>query len=243
MKNNFVEYALFYDVFNESKDYVGESLYINSLIKRFKPDAIDILDIGCGTGLHAIEFAKQRYDVTGIDISKEMIDIAKEKNKETNLDLNFFLDSKQVFNSIKKFDVAVSLFHVTSYQTSESSFIKFFNLASRNLRTGGIFIFDYWFTPAVHFLRLEERVKSTIIDGKSIHKRSKPTMLSTDLFNIDITISAENFEMTESHLMKSFIPDDFNQIRNFKSIKSLAWLTNENPNLKNWTAISILQKM
>ena len=239
MKNNFVDYAPFYDLFNAGKDYAGESLYVDSLIKRFKPNARKILDIGCGTGLHAIELSKKNYNVTGVDTSKEMIEIAL-KNSE---DLNFFLDLDQSFNSNEKFDAIISLFHVTSYQTDEVKLTDFFNLASRNLKPGGIFILDYWFSPAVQFLKLQERVKEIIFNGKSIQKKSKPTIISPNLFNIDITISAENFIITESHLMKSFIPGDFSQIIDFKLIQSFGWLTHDNPTLTNWTAVSILKKI
>ena len=242
MKNNFVEYAKFYDQFNVGKDYATEVLYIDSLIKKFKPDAQKILDISCGTGLHDIELAKLKYDVVGIDISNEMIEIAKTKSKDSNLNVNFYFDSEKNFNLNYKFDVVVSLFHVTSYQTNDESLVKFFDLAYNNLKSGGIFIFDYWFSPAVHFLKLEERTKSVIADGKSIQKRSKPTIISSNLFNVDITISLEDYELTESHLMRSFVSQDFSQITNFESIDSFAWLTEQNPNSTNWTAVSIIQK-
>jgi SAM-dependent methyltransferase len=243
VKNNFIEYAPYYDYFNTGKNYTEESLYVDDLIKKFKPGAEDILDIGCGTGLHAIELAKQKYNVVGIDISKVMIDIANTKNKDPNLKLKFFSDPYQNFISNRKFDVVVSLFHVTSYQTTDDSVIKFFNSASRNLEKGGIFIFDYWFTPAVHFLKLEDRMKSIIVRGKPIQKLSKPTIISSNLFNIDINISSENHEINESHLMRSFIPEDFNNIVNFKLIESFAWLTSDDPDSTNWAAVSVLQKL
>ncbi len=243
MKNNFIEYAPYYDYFNTGKDYIEESLYVDALIKRFKPSVQDLLDIGCGTGLHAIELAKLKYNIVGIDISKEMVNIANSRNNDSNLKLKFFSDPNQNFIAHKKFDAVVSLFHVTSYQTSDDSVYKFFDSASRNLDKGGIFIFDYWFTPAVHFLKLENRAKSIIINGKPIQKLSKPTIISSNLFNIDITISSENHEINESHLMRSFIPEDFNKLVNFKSIASFAWLTSDAPNSTNWTAVSVLQKL
>ncbi len=243
MKNNFIKYAPYYDYFNAGKNYTEESLYVDDLIKKFRPSAEDILDIGCGTGLHAIELAKQKYNVVGIDINREMIDIANTKNKDPNLKLKFFSDPDQNFISNKKFDVVVSLFHVTSYQAREDSVIKFFDSALRNLEKGGIFIFDYWFTPAVHFLKLEDRIKSIVVKGKPIQKLVKPTIISSNLFNIDISISSENHEINESHLMRSFIPEDFNKLVNFKLIESFAWLTSEAPNSTNWTAVSVLQKL
>lgn len=243
MINNFVEYAKFYDLFNASKDYAKESMYVDSLIKKFNPNASSIIDIGCGTGLHDIELAKLKYNVVGIDISNEMIEIAKNRTKDSSLELSFYSDSENKFNAKNKFDVAVALFHVTSYQTKVDDLNKFFNLAYCNLKNNGIFIIDYWFSPAVDFLKLEKRSKSIIVNGIQIEKESNPTILSSNLFNIDITISHENNFLTESHLMRSFVPQEFDQITNFKLIDSFAWLTDFPPNLKNWSAVSILQKI
>jgi predicted TPR repeat methyltransferase len=243
LKNNFNEYAQFYDHFNLDKNYQAESFYIDYLIKKFSHNALNILDVGCGTGKHATELAKLKYDVVGIDISKEMIEIANKREKESKLKLKFIYDLEQNYTASKEFDVIVSLFHVMSYQIHEYSLSKFFNLVSRNLKMGGIFIFDYWYTPAVRHLKIEERTKSFILNDKLIQKRSRPTAISSNLYNIDITISSENYLINEAHLMRSFVPKDFQKQNNFKLRDSFAWLTNEDPKLTNWAAVTVLQKI
>ena len=77
MSTNFKEYAKYYDFFNSEKDYTKESSYINWIIKKYSPKTKSILDIGCGTGLHDFELANLNYDVTGLDISQDMIEIAR----------------------------------------------------------------------------------------------------------------------------------------------------------------------
>lgn len=49
-----------------------------------------ILDIGCGTGNYSIRLAELGYEVVGIDISDEMLDIARNKAKEKNLNIKFY---------------------------------------------------------------------------------------------------------------------------------------------------------
>jgi SAM-dependent methyltransferase len=241
MNNNFDKYAYFYDYFNVGKDYRQEVYYINDLIKKFNTPTHTILDIGCGTGLHDIELAKLKYDVTGLDISNEMIYIAKSRNTFQD-SLSFIADPELTFNSITKYDTIISLFHVTSYQSNAEKLDSFFDIVSRNVKNGGIFIFDYWFTPAVESLKLQERKKSVFINGKEFQKVSKPSILETNLFQIDITISSDDLLFTESHFLRSFVPDDFSKITGFKLLESYTWMQNSNPDPTNWSAVSILQK-
>ena len=66
----FDRYAQYYDLFYREKDYRGEVDYVDALIKRYATnDARTILDLGCGTGGHAVLLAQKGYHVTGVDRS------------------------------------------------------------------------------------------------------------------------------------------------------------------------------
>ena len=57
---------------------------VDSLIEILKPEKkTAILDVGCGRGRHSIEFAKRGFDVTGVDISKNLVDLAKKEWQDT----------------------------------------------------------------------------------------------------------------------------------------------------------------
>ncbi len=243
MSTNFKEYAKYYDLFNSEKDYAKESAYIDSIIKRFNPITKTILDIGCGTGLHDFELANLNYDVTGIDTSQEMIGIAKELAIKNDKTVTFCLDSNEDYVANKEFDTIISLFHVISYQVTDSKLSKLFEVANNNLKSGGLFVFDYWYTPAVKLLKLEKREKKVTVDGKYYTKLSDPKTKELDLYKIDITISSDKFSFTEEHLMKSFVPEDFSKFKNFKIVKSFAWMTNSDPSNTNWSAVTVLQKI
>ena len=243
MSTNFKEYAKYYDLFNSEKDYESECSYIDSLIKRFNLRTKTILDIGCGTGLHDFELANLDYDVTGIDISEEMIEIAKIEAIKRNKRVDFYVDSDQAYIASHKFDAIISLFHVISYQVTDSKLSKLFEVANNNLKSGGLFIFDYWYTPAVEFLKLEKRVKKVIVDGKSYTKSSEPKTDILGVHKINITISSDEISFSEEHLMKSFVPENFTKYTNFKIIKNFAWLTTSDPMQSNWSAVTVLQKL
>ncbi len=243
MSTNFKEYAKYYDFFNSEKDYKSECFYVDSIIKRFNLRTKTILDIGCGTGLHDFELANLDYDVTGIDISKEMIEIAKIEAIKKNKKVDFYVDSDQAYIASHKFDAIISLFHVISYQVTDSKLSKLFEVANNNLKSGGLFIFDYWYTPAVEFLELEKREKTVTVDGKNYTKLSDPKTEAPGIHSINITISSDEFSFSEEHLMKSYVPDYFSKFTDFKILENYAWMTTSVPSLTNWSAITVLQKL
>ena len=73
------------------------------------PAVASILDLGCGTGRHAIELARRGYRVTGIDISSGMLAIARDNAAKAGVDVEFIEGAAQDFVSEKRFDAAISL--------------------------------------------------------------------------------------------------------------------------------------
>jgi cyclopropane fatty-acyl-phospholipid synthase-like methyltransferase len=76
-----------------------------------------VLDIGCGTGEHALFFAAEGYDVWGVDSSPRAIGKAQEKAAVRGLSVHFLvLDARELFRLNRKFDTATDsgLFHTLS---------------------------------------------------------------------------------------------------------------------------------
>jgi 2-polyprenyl-3-methyl-5-hydroxy-6-metoxy-1,4-benzoquinol methylase len=69
-----------------------------------------IIDLGCGTGIHAGLISKKGYIVDGLDLSKEMLDIAK-----TRLNSSLYQQSILDININKKYDVIISMFAVINH--------------------------------------------------------------------------------------------------------------------------------
>src|ERR1051326_3358795 len=130
--STFKNYSAYYDLIYHNKNYRQEAKYMHQLIKKNHPNAKTILNLGCGTGKHDVEFIKLGYDVIGIDLSYEMIEIAN-SNVLPKQKLKFLRGDIRTIRLKKKFDVVVSLFHVMSYQTSNEDFLSSLETAKLHL--------------------------------------------------------------------------------------------------------------
>ena len=83
---------------------------VDFLIKELELESgASVLDIGCGTGRHAIELAQRGYVVTGVDISAGMLSEAKEKAKAAGVRVNWVHSDATGFSLDKQFDAAICL--------------------------------------------------------------------------------------------------------------------------------------
>lgn len=140
-------YSKYYDLLYRDKDYLTEVDYIDKLIKKFGDKKVQrLLDIGCGTGIHAEHFIDKGYIVTGIDISKEMIEIANKKELKNS---KFLVGNAVKFDLKEKFDTVLSLFHVIDYHIENHDLNSAIESVVKHLKPGGLFIFDFWYGPCV----------------------------------------------------------------------------------------------
>ena len=150
MKNKFFkkDYSLLYDVIYSKKNYKAEANFISQIIKKFHSPNINILDIGCGTGEHTLELLKKGYKVTGIDLSNEMLKIAKKKLLSNKLFSNnlFNLNAYNVNKLGVKFNVILMMFNVIGYLDDVQFF---FEKLKDCLEPNALIFFDYWSEKAL----------------------------------------------------------------------------------------------
>ena len=148
----FSNYAHYYNLLYNDKDYKGEADYVDKLMQKYNPGARSILNLGCGTGNHDSHFSKKGYTVTGVDISEEMLIQARDKMKKFKYAKSNPSFSKGDIRELRlkqKFDTVVSLFHVASYMNTNKDVLNFLETARFHLKEKRIFIFDFWYGPAV----------------------------------------------------------------------------------------------
>lgn len=245
-------YSQYYDLLYSDKDYISEVNYVDKLIKSHSQNVKTLLDMGCGTGKHAELFCEKGYKVHGIDLSEDMLKIANQRRKGKEDSLSFSHSNIQELNLSDKFDVVVSLFHVMSYQNSNEQLIKAFEVAKNHLNNDGIFIFDFWYGPAVlkdlpttRVKRLEnENIKVTRIAEPIIHPQENIVDVNYNVF-IEDKISKEVLEKKELHKMRYIFDTELDMIckkAGFRIIQKYEWMSDKNPDFNSWNVVWVVKK-
>jgi SAM-dependent methyltransferase len=141
-------YANLYDDLYADKDYSGECDRIDAVFTRHSDGAIArVLDLGCGTGNHAVRLADRGYDVTGVDRSPAMLTVARAKGEHAAL--RWIEGDVRSVDAGAPYDATLLLFAVMGYQHANDDVRATLSNARRHLRDRGLLLFDCWFGPAV----------------------------------------------------------------------------------------------
>lgn len=123
-------------------DYKAIADYYEAAFKRFGINPKLILDLGCGTGNITIELASRSYDMIGLDLSVDMLDIAAEKAKAAGHDILFLNQDMTGFELYGTVDAMVCALDGVNYLTEDGQLEKMLKLLHYYLNPGGILIFD-----------------------------------------------------------------------------------------------------
>lgn len=232
-------YAAYYDLLYRDKDYAGEVDYLLALIDEAAAQPRSILELGCGTGGHALELAKRGCSVHGIDLSRSMVELARRRGAERSPDeatlLEFEVGDVRSYRVDRTFDAAVSMFHVMSYQTSNDDQSAAFATARYHLRLGGLFVFDFWYGPAVLTDRPRDVVKRVSDERIEVTRKTTPCMQVNEnrvdvRFDVEIAsrTGGNAHRLSETHHMRYlFLPEIERLLHctNFVLVSAQAWLT------------------
>ena len=255
----FKDYALFYDILYNDKDYDKESRFIVEVLRRMIPHAKRIIEFGSGTGKHGKLLAESGFQVLGVEKSKEMYELCKSYESLNSIDeppaggsFSCTLGDALTTKLGADFDVALALFHVFSYQTKKAQAEKMLLNANRHLKDGGIFVLDYWFAPALHHLIPSTRVKRITNQNLDLTRLAEPEYSPhSKCVKVNYLTYAEDLrsrkiqKIEECHEMRAFLIEEIEQLAKecgFTLIESRGWMTSLQPTPKTWSAYSVLQK-
>ena len=253
MESAFKKYSKFYDLLYKDKNYKKEVDYVDELMKANGKNIKSILDLGCGTGIHAEMLYDKGYDISGVDLSEEMLIEARKRAEISNKKIEYKCSNITELNINKKYDVVTSLFHVISYLSSNEDLLKTFKNIKKHLNESGLFIFDFWYGPGVLSDKPYTRIKR-VEDNEIKCVRLTESVLYNELNCVDVNFElfindkkSNKTEITrETHRMRYFFDKELEliaDITGFKVTKKYKWLTFDDPNFDTWYAVWILEKI
>ena len=101
-----------------------------------------VLDLCCGPGRHAVEFAKHGLEVTGVDGSRFLLDRARERSREAGVRVEWVEEDMRRFHRPATFDLACNLFTSFGYFPDEQDDLRVLRNVQESLRDGGVFVID-----------------------------------------------------------------------------------------------------
>jgi ubiquinone/menaquinone biosynthesis C-methylase UbiE len=145
-----------YDTFNENNSKEINHL-IENILKKYGVQTV--LDLTCGTGSQVFWLTKSGYEVTGSDISANMLKIAKRKAKKDKLDVQFIKGDMRTVK-VGTFDAVITIFNAVGHLTKRD-FEKAMRNIHGNLKDGGLYIFDI---INLSYLLKDNRITNLTID-------------------------------------------------------------------------------
>lgn len=137
------EFASVYDIFMDNMDYDMWVEYIHRIWDKENIKPKLIAELGCGTGNITGRLAKEGYDMIGIDISEEMLSVAKTKAEEDgSKNILYLLQDMTEFELYGTVDVILCLCDSINYITEYDDLVQVFKLVNNYLEPNGLFIFD-----------------------------------------------------------------------------------------------------
>ena len=140
--NQFGILAKYYDILNYNANYKKVADYIDEVFALYDKKPELILDLACGTGNLTVELDKRGYDMTGLDLSAEMLSVAVSKNKKNKNNILWINQDMCSFELYGTVDAVICCFDSLNYILNEENIKKCFMTVYNYLNPGGLFIFD-----------------------------------------------------------------------------------------------------
>lgn len=142
------------------KDWFNTQEYLNVYQHRNENDAekhiklifdnvkvfpgFNVLDMACGAGRHAILLAKKGLSVTAVDLSENLLKIAKQIAEKENLNIHFIQSDIRDFKTTVRFDLILNLFTSFGYFETDEENISVLKKAYNLLEVDGYFVLDFF---------------------------------------------------------------------------------------------------
>lgn len=135
-------FAAVYDMFMDDIPYGEWCEYLTDILKDYGVKDGLVLDLGCGTGKLTRLLAKKGFDMIGVDLSEEMLEIAMEHQAEEGGEILYLLQDMREFELYGTVGAVVSICDSMNYLMEYEDLVQVFALVNNYLDPGGVFVFD-----------------------------------------------------------------------------------------------------
>lgn len=211
--------AAYYDTL---MDYINYDIWVDdieALVAPYEPDKT-WLDISCGTGSMALRLAQRGINMTAIDLSEYMVEIARNKALAEKLQIEFGVGNMVDFNSTKKFDVIINLHDGLNYLLETADIELFLQNTYSLLKPDGILLFDV-VTPLLcqtHFRGYREIFTDERGGYEQYTNYDPNSQLAESVFTLKT--EREDTVDVESHIQKAYEQSD---VENFCNSSDYKW--------------------
>jgi SAM-dependent methyltransferase len=237
------------------KDHAAEAAHAADLVRRHVSEPRRVLELGCGSGMHAAALAHLGLEVLGVDRNRAALDRAEERRRALPPDethrLLFLEGDVRELALGRRFD-AVLAFSFLSTQTTNDDVTGFFRAASRHLAPGGVLLFDFWYGPAVLVERPTARVRRSESDGVRVTRIAEPTIRHADnvvevRHEVLVECPADGTvaRTDESHAARYFTLPELAMFLTVNGLTPVAWtewMTEREPRLESWSVAGLARK-
>lgn len=247
-ENVFNAYSRYYNLLYRDKDYAGEAAYIDRLLKQHGIQQGSLLEFGSGTGKHGRLLSELGYQVHGVERSGEMVALAEQGS-------GFTCETGDIciVQLSRRFDAVISLFHVLSYQTTNVNLNQVFARTAEHLEPGGLFLFDFWYSPAVYAQQPSVRIKRMADEAMEIVRIAEPEIYPNEnRVDVHYTIFATDRvtglvqTLEETHPMRHFsLPeiDLLGEFHGFTRVGVEEFMTGNKPDESTWGVCVALKRV
>ncbi|MEC0276280.1 MULTISPECIES: class I SAM-dependent DNA methyltransferase [Peribacillus] len=135
-------FAYVYDELMKDAPYEKWLMILTAKLEQYGIDGRKVLDLACGTGEMTVELAQHGFEVTGVDLSDEMLLVANEKAVKLGLSIPLFQQNMAELEGLGQFDCVTIFCDSLNYLRDEEDIVKTFNRVHEHLKDGGLFMFD-----------------------------------------------------------------------------------------------------
>lgn len=140
--DSYGEFAAIYDKLMDDFDYPKWAEYYLVLLKLAGCRPKRMCDCACGTGSMTVQFSKKGINVTGVDLSQEMLEVAAVKARRAAQKIMFTAQNMTEMNLPRPVDAVVCACDGVNYLTEMADVEKFFKAAHAAIKPGGCLAFD-----------------------------------------------------------------------------------------------------